>query len=192
MEQLAKDEDEIIRQTVAQNPNISLKIAKKLAQDKSSKVQLSLVRSKIILPDKVLHRLAQTQNEYIRQEIAKNKNTPTIILQYLVVDKKCQIEVLKNPATPADILAKYIPQITNEKHIESILRGTNSTQQKNPNMPSEILEQLSHHPKETIRYLVALYPNASITALKRLAFDSYHLVRQTVAENPSTPTDVLL
>jgi hypothetical protein len=192
LEQLAQDEDENIRQTVAQNPNISLEIAIKLAQDRSSKVQLSLVKSKIELPPEVLHKLAQTRNEFIRKEIAKNKNTPPIILRYLASDRQTQLEVLKNPNTPRDILAEYIPQITNEKQIESILRGTDYTQQKNPQMPSNVLEILSHHPKDVIRYLVALYPTASITTLKRLAFDNYHMVRQTVAGNPNTPSDTLI
>ncbi len=192
LEQLAKDEDEMIRQTIAQNPSISKEIAEQLAQDKSIKVQLSLLRSKIDLSPEILHQLSQSEDRSVRLEIAKNRNTPPIILRYLVFDKKCQVEVLKNPATPADILAEYIPKITNEKQIESVLRGTNSTQQKNPNMPSEILEQLSHHSKDTIRYLVALYPNASSTTLKHLASDSYRLVREAVAENPNTPPDILV
>ena len=192
LEQLAKDKDEIVRQTVAQNPNISLKIAEQLAQDTSSKVQLSLVRSKIELSPEILHRIVQTQNEFICKEVAKNKNTPAIILQYLASHKKYLVEVLKNPNTPIDILTEYIPQLTSEKQIESVLRGTDYTQQKNLNMPSEILEQLSHHQKDTIRYLVALYSNASVNTLRRLSGDSYPLVRKTVAENPNTPPEVLI
>ena len=142
---------------------------------------MSLVKSPIDLPAEILYQLVQTQNEYIRKEIVKNKNMPTMIL-----------EVLKNPATPADILAEYIPKITNEKQIESILRGTGYTQQKNPHMPSEILEQLSHHPKDVIRYLVALYPNTPVKTLERLAFDSYDLVKATVAEKPHTPPNILI
>ncbi|MEM8777868.1 MAG: hypothetical protein AAGF26_03155, partial [Cyanobacteria bacterium P01_G01_bin.49] len=68
LEKLAKDEDETIRQTVAQNLSISQEIAQQLAEDKSINVQLSLLRSRIDLSPSILHQLAQNENQSIRLE----------------------------------------------------------------------------------------------------------------------------
>ncbi|MEA5550064.1 hypothetical protein VB713_03550 [Anabaena cylindrica UHCC 0172] len=193
LERLAKDSDATIRQVVCQNPNLPLPILLNLTQDENLNVRLILVRHRSSQIE-ILKRLAQDKSELVRAEVAGNKNTPPDILRGFVEDsdRNVKISALKNPNLPGELLSQAMSQIQNENAIESILRGQAVTGKRNSQMPADVLEQLSRHPKDAIRYLVATYSTASTATLERLAFDKYELVRNTVAGNPNTPPNILI
>jgi Leucine rich repeat variant len=194
LERLAKDSDEMIRISVTQNPNTPQNSLLKLAQDSSYNVRLSLARFKHPIHRDVLSQLLQYSDERIRIEIASNLHTPPDILTVLASDSdsKVKVSAIVNPNLPSEFLHQILPQIQNEEEIEGILRGKIVTGKRNPQIPASFLEQLSQHPKDTIRYLIASYPTTSSTTLERLAFDKYKLVCEAVAENPNTPLQVLI
>lgn len=165
-----------------------------LAGDSNFEVRIWLARSRHPIPREVLEQLLQDSNAKVRAEVANNANTPPDLMRRLVEDRDRQVQIsaLQNPNMPNEVLSQVMPQIQNEGEIESILRGQAGTGKRNSQMPADVLERLSRHPKDTIRYLVATYSTASNTTLERLAFDENGLVRQTVAENPNTPPNIFI
>ncbi|BDA69925.1 hypothetical protein CAL7716_040910 [Calothrix sp. PCC 7716] len=194
LEQLAKDADENIKIAVIQNKNTPSNSLLELACNGSYNVQICLARSRHFISRDVFLELLQHSESQIRVEIAKNSNTPVDILTSLAQDNDRNVKVtaLSNPNFPSTVLSQIMPQIQDEKEIEQILRGQSGTGKRNSHIPTDVLERLSQHPKDTIRYLVANYNIASATTLERLAVDKYELVRKNVAENPSTPANVLI
>ncbi len=192
LEQLAKDTDETVRSVLVQNPNLSSNCLIELAENSTFNVQLTIARRTHPIPVEVLLQFSLHENKMIRSEIAQNKNTPSDILAFLAEDKEqnVRIKALSNANIPSKVLSQALLNIYDREEIESILRGQKNSR-RDSLIPADILERLSKHPHDSIRYLVAAYPTASVKTLERLAFDKYNLVSKTVAENPSTPANIL-
>jgi hypothetical protein len=193
VEQLSQDENTAIRQAVAANRNLSATAQKRLAQDTESIVRMALARRNRapIAPEAAMI-LCQSTDREIHLALAQNEQTPSIVLGQLgqLEDPEIINALLTNPQTPAAVLQREIPKIQDEKQLEQVLRG-NYHQQRNPNMPGELLTPFAQSSSDTIRFLVARYRSALPETLEFLATDKYDLVRQTVAENPSTSPTIL-
>jgi Leucine rich repeat variant len=164
-----------------------------LAQDVESSVRMALARRNRapIAPEAAVI-LGQSIDREIHLALAQNEQTPSIVLGQLgqLEDPEIINALLTNPQTPAAVLQREIPKIQDEKQLELVLRG-NRNQQRNLNMPGELLAPFAQSSSDTMRFLVARYRSALPETLELLAADKYDLVRQTVAENPSTSPTVL-
>ncbi|MFB2834872.1 hypothetical protein [Floridanema evergladense] len=190
LEQLAKHPDTIVRQVVTENKNITPKLCLELARDSDSSVRARLAGKK--LPQQVaaeiLTELAKDSSEFVRSNVALNQDTPKEVLSELVKDfcQTVRAKVLNNPNTPSHVITEVILKIQNNQELEKIFPA------KNPQLPTELLDRLADNPIDFIRFVVAAHRNTASNTLERLAFDKYNLVRQTVAENPRTPTEILI
>jgi Leucine rich repeat variant len=193
LEQLSQDENIAIREAVAANRNLSTTGQERMAQDAEGSVRMALARRNRapIAPEAAVI-LCQSADRAIHLALAQNEQTPSVILEQLgqLQDPEILNALLTNPQTPAAILQREIPKIQDEKQLELVLRG-NRNQQRNLNMPGELLAPFAQSSSDTMRFLVARYRSALPETLELLAADKYDLVRQTVAENPSTSPPVL-
>jgi hypothetical protein len=194
LEELAQDQHPSIRMAVANNRNLSITAQVLLAQDSESSVRYAIAcRNRALIAEEAAAILVERNDREINLMLAKNEQTPPIILSHLgeLADPEITSHLLTNPKTPAAILRQEIPKIQDEQRLNTILRG-NSSQQRNPNMPGEILAPFAYSENDTIRFLVARYHTILPETLELLAMDSSRLVRETVAENPSTSGEVLI
>ncbi|BAY80889.1 leucine rich repeat variant [Calothrix parasitica NIES-267] len=195
LKRLTKDENVHVCACVLENPSFPSDCLMELAQNSNSSVQTYIARRTLPIPRDVIEWLLETGDISIRSNIANNKNTPLDILLTLAEDKesKVRINALTNPNIPAEVVSQALLDIEfdKQKEIEDILRRQGKTMRNSP-LFSNVLERLSHHPKDFIRYLVAIKSTASATTLQRLASDEYNSIPEAVAENPSTPSSVLI
>jgi len=99
LSKLAKDQNWVVRQSVAANLNTPVKLQERLAKDCNLHVKLKLLEREDLsdsLRSKVSEELAKSQNEYIRGEVARNKNTPKNILSQLKNDSNPDVRILAN------------------------------------------------------------------------------------------------
>ncbi len=194
IEAIAQDKNPELRRAVVNHANLSETWLRELAQDEDSSVRFTLAQSGRSLSRTVIRHLMNSQNLQVLTTLASRITLPEDVLDGLAShpNKDVRISALVNPAVPTATLRRELPSVTDEKSLERILQGTNNKRSINLNMPPDLLERFSQHSNRTIRFLVARYPNANFITLERLAFDESDLVRQTVAENLSTPCDLLI
>lgn len=107
LQQLANDEEDVIRYRLAENPNTPINILEQLANDKDERLQklveknlkMLAKQSNQIVGNKANNISSETNNQhileqtitvgdpYIRRKIAIDPNTPEIILEQLVTDE---------------------------------------------------------------------------------------------------------
>ena len=90
LEELAEDENWVVRKSVVANPNSPEKLIEKIAKDKHCHVKLALLDREDIsdfLRLKVSEDLVKSKDRYIRERVARNKNTPKNILSQLENDR---------------------------------------------------------------------------------------------------------
>ncbi|MEM1394740.1 MAG: hypothetical protein AAGG00_15905 [Cyanobacteria bacterium P01_H01_bin.150] len=195
LKRLTKDENVHVCACVLENPSFPSSCLMELAQNSNSSVQTYIARRTLPIPRDVIVWLLENGDVGIRSDIANNRNTPLDILLTLAEDKesKVRINALTNPNIPAEVVSQALLDIEFdlELEIEDILRRQGETMRDSP-LFSNVLERLSHHPKDFIRYLVARKSTASATTLQRLVSDEYNSIPEAVAENPSTPSSVLI
>ncbi|BAY81094.1 leucine rich repeat variant [Calothrix parasitica NIES-267] len=193
LEQLARDSNETLISVLVQNPNLPSDCLIELAQNSKLNVQLAIARLTHPIPIEVLLQFSLHENKLIRSEIARNKNTPSDIVAFLAEDKErdVRIKALINENIPSEVLSQALLTIYDPEEIKYILRGQKNIV-TNPLISADVLERLYQYFDDSIRYLVAKYPTASVKTLQRLAFNRDKLVCKTVAENPSTPANLLI
>jgi len=104
---LARDEDGIVRQWVADNPNTPASIIERLAGDEDREVRLGVAWNPNT-PVNILKRLAEDEKWWVRRGVASNPNTPASLLEQLAGDEDWQVrgEVARNSNTPASSLKR--------------------------------------------------------------------------------------
>ncbi|WP_144053721.1 hypothetical protein [Baaleninema simplex] len=195
LSQLVEDSDEEIRLILVDRcSTLPLSILQKLARDASVKVRLRLINpSKPLNPEifsVILEILAEDIAPKVREEVAKQPDTPVESLRKLSRDRNAYVrqQILRNPNTPSDVLMDFF---------EELLRNSETLRQQLDRdrllrkFPPNLLAAIAKHPDCTIRYRVACHPNTSSETLTQLAKDSYLPTVRTVAKHPNTPAKVL-
>lgn len=171
LEDLSEHETLTVKSAVARNPGTPPRVLEKLARD-------SILAEKVAInpasPEWLLSLLAKSKAEKVLEGIASNPSTPTEVLEELSkLDPGTHLDILKqiasNPSTPSEVLNNSL--IFNDDLLLFSLR--------NPSAPEEMLRAWGMGEKQ--HYLV--------TAFKDSLFLSD--IHETIAENPSTPVDVL-
>lgn len=131
-----------------------------------------------------LARLANDKNYLVRGHVARNQNTPIVVLEQLANDEDewVRAEVAENQNTPVAILQ----QLANDRkgYVRLFVAG-------NPNTPANILAQLANTGDHTVRCNVAGNSSTPAEVLAQLANDENASVRQAVVKNPNTPADAI-
>ena len=205
---LAEDEDEMVLDNLAENPNTPPEVLAKLEEDEIALDQLvrnpntppevlaklsnkedieilGLVAKNPNTPPEVLIKFANHEESFLREKVAKNPNTPPEVLIKLAEDGLWTIQegVAKNPNAPPEALLKVIENADSVMILEIVAR--------NPNAPSEVLMKLAEDSRADVRMLVAENPNTPPEVLIKLAEDEDLLVREEVVKNPNSPQEAL-
>jgi 3-methyladenine DNA glycosylase AlkC len=190
---LAKDSDDYVRKTLAENPNT---------------------------PSSSLTLLAKDDDKLVRESVAKNPNAPSALLTILAKDKHNLVRsgVASNPNVPEDLLTLFSNDESSSVRVRSAVASNSNTPIEllmtlaedcsdtnlnvlwqvacNPKTPRELVQKLSPilladleiHPD---RYFCINYQNAPIEfqqkLLSTLAKSKYKWSRNYAAEKLSTP-----
>ena len=132
----------------------------------------------------ILKELAEDEDGWVREEVAKNPNTPVEALRKLTGDKDKVVRqrVAMNPNAPVEALRK----LAEDKDVDVRYEVA-----RNPKTPIEALKKLAEDKDWDVRNTVAKNPNTPVDILRKLAEDEDSDVRRAVAENSRTPVGVL-
>ena len=110
------------------------------------------------------HLYATDECAVVRERLARNKSTPTDVLEKLVRDQDRQVQVALagNPSTPEAALRRFA------KSRLVYMRGNVAA---NKNLPSSVLTRLAGDDSVQVRFVVADNPSTPIAALARLTQD---------------------
>lgn len=84
--QLARDENQEVRQCVASNPYTTAAILESMADDYFEDVRLALARNPGV-PDQLLNQMSQDKSTYIRLAVVQNPRTPLKLMNRLASDR---------------------------------------------------------------------------------------------------------
>ncbi|MEL6458020.1 MAG: hypothetical protein AAFQ91_07185 [Cyanobacteria bacterium J06621_15] len=215
LEQLARDSDETICQTVATNPSLPFNSLLELARNSSARVKLNIAYKSSYgntpaTPRELLEILAEDESEQVRAKVAEHPDTPVDILVRLANDSSrdvkskltanlnTPVEVLtrlgleenlvnqRNPNTPRIALAQAVRNMKSKALADFLKHPVQGSQ-----MPSSTLAQLATNTNSSVRYRVACHPNTTATVLRQLARDSYIATIRAVASNHNTFPETL-
>ncbi len=195
LRKLAQDRNHRIRCYVASNSATPIDVLEILADDPYHNDGSYYVRERVaanlITPVNILLKLSRDSSCF--HEIARNPNTPTNILEELLINKNHDTirAMASNSYTPIHILAKIACLYPNLRvaqaqppcdyytgkiltaPIPNFLNGAYLLQDiialcRNPKTPSDILEKLAGH-KEYDRLSIASHKNTPISVLEKLS-----------------------
>jgi len=158
---LAKDPSPIVRMGVACNDVCPSKLIKLLSGDESKLVRAMANARDIQASATQLRELAEHRSVKVRAAVARHFKTPHIPL----------------------LLMKLLDDKASVVRNIAIARDKTSDQYK--------LSALIANPDWIVRALVAIHPNSTISMLEILAFDEDFVVRDHVARNPLTTSDLI-
>jgi Leucine rich repeat variant len=195
LRKLAQDNNHWIRAQVASNPATPIDVLEILADDPYHNDGSYYVRERVaanlITPVNILLKLSRDSSCF--HEITRNPNTPTNILEELLINKNYDTirAMASNPYTPIHILAKIaclypnlriaqaqlpydyyqgrilttpIPHFLNHEYLlQDIIALC-----RNPATPSDILEKLAAY-KEYDRISIAKHQNTPISVLEKFS-----------------------
>lgn len=170
---------------IAKDNTAPPKILELLAMTQLSEF-LEIIADNTNTPERVLISLYEYKNEKINIGLARNPKTPPFILSNFVENGSLYTKKLaiSNPNTPSDVLIKYYNEYEDGIWKQYYLAT-------NPNLPMELLIELSKDENIYVRCGVAGNPSTPIDILIAYAKDSDCMLRRKVANNSHTPIDVL-
>lgn len=211
LDRLAGDDDECVRANVASNPTTPVSILRRLAEEKNSTIDDSLLIHRNLpdeLVDKIVNRATvsclkgvaklsfntrvlvtlATQSEY-RWRVASNKNAPADTLRHITsifiktgILNPSTIEVAGNPSTPLDVIEQVL-----EKYLTTLKLGEVSS-----NTDDELLTRMVSNRALPGQMIRDIYNNNDIKGFMTEKFGlGYIEFYKQMALNPSTPQDIL-
>ncbi len=160
LNELCKDKDNEVKSVVAKNPNTTTEILEKLSEEKCADIIRNVVEnpntskdalSKLSKIDKEYFESGNKYQSYIKGCIGKHANTPVDVLVYLSRKPKFR------DGEDSNVRSKSI---------------------ENPNMPSEVLTELSKDDHPSIRESVSKNTNTPIEIIETLTTDEYISVKK--------------
>jgi Leucine rich repeat variant len=205
-QQLANNQSEAVRLTIASRENTPIDILVILADDRELQVRRAIA-SNLQTPSDLLVKLAADLEAEVRTRIAANPQTPVPTLETLATDASVEVRrsVLNNPQTPASIrqdledifgrnpvattidTLRGLPRIYDPANDDVITILTEYARSNNafvrlvsllhPLMPSEVIERASRSACWSDRYAVAKNSAAPDLVRQSLSLDSNRIVR---------------
>ncbi len=219
--QLSEDEHLVTLRAVAANPNTSPSVLYKLASNSDSGVQGEVLNMLKRIPknsdvlSKILQKLAETNHDHVRNQVAIHCSTPVSVLEQLANGKEREY-VAWNPSTPINILlqmARDKDSSIRQAAINNLCKNVAHKSEtpgdilqkltiikdwrlglslaRHPNTPENVLEQLAKHQDWKVRTVVAKNPNTAVSVLKNLLQDKNKNVREAALANINMPESIL-
>ncbi|MBQ9259022.1 MAG: glutathione synthase [Neisseriaceae bacterium] len=183
---LAEDNDETVRQAVAENariaasnPHTQPETLRQLAKHKDDAIRLTVAEN-TATPLEALRRLAKDNSDEIRVAVAENANCDEVLLRQMADDGF--IGVRQSVTRNTQVTANILRHLAEDK--EPAVRRAVAC---NSRLPADTLEQLAKDRDERVRATATRDTNE----LQKLADMADTKVRRAVAENLNTPAAVL-
>ena len=201
---LSKDLEAPVSQAALANKSISIESLKSTDSDEA---RINLASSNEVTAE-TLVKLAKEKNEDIRAAVAKNRNTPSETLFALAKDKSENVrgKVAKNPSSSMET----IKMLCRDK--DYLIRGSIAFREdisaeifeilskdseqwvrervaENLKVPEGVLKVLAKDPESSVRD--AALKNTNLNDASIESFENPIAVKLRLAENPSTPIDIL-
>ncbi len=183
LNQMAIDTNAVVRAKAAFNMSASAEILTLLSVDKEGFVR-SEVAKNARTPVTVLGNLASDEDVNVRKGVATNSSAPVGVLEKLAkdADSLVQSAVAANVIAPPDLLRK----LAKLQHSENVLVSIAG----NTSCPADLLETLAKGAPD-VCHEVALNINTGVSTLEMLARHPYSGVREAIAINERTPSNIL-
>ena len=149
----------VIKEAVAKNPNTTTEILEKLSEEKCAYIIQNVVENPNTSKD-ALSKLSKVDKEYFENGIEFQSNIMTYI----------KGGIAKHANTPVDVLVDFSKD-KGEYHV----RGKSI---QNPNMPSEVLTELSKDDSGSIREFVSKNTSTPIEIIETLTTDENKAVKK--------------
>jgi hypothetical protein len=192
---LGKSEDLHVRQGVAANPKAPWALLKSLSKEGSC--LWYICKNPATRAEELVEIANQSVDEHVLSDIAKHSNTPMKLIEKLANHKEAWVRlgVADNPNTPSAVREKILDDFLTLKFEENdgdeyVARCFFSTEKLFENVFGRYLPMKSQSRSRILGY-IATNPNAPAEILTRLASDRFSEIRIAVASNPSTPIEVL-
>ena len=187
---LALDKSLKIRSWVASNLNTSAETLTTLSRAKRPEVAMPLITNPKTPKDvkvKLLIKLSSHKEDYVRDFVAKNPETPDTIIKILASSKiPSRIAILENPNASAELQLSLINHET-KLCIDKIIQNNNTAKYSH-----QLLKKLAMEKSASIRGNIGIFPLTSFELLTKLSKDKEDTVRQKVACNTNAPEKILL
>lgn len=163
--------------TIAKHPNTPVSTLEFLAKEDRTKGIDSLrvaVAENSNTPLKILEKLAQDKDYWVRRAVALHPNTTERLLMQIAMS---QVSTWERRILPPDMsLEQVAVEIT--QHLLCV---------QQPNTSVDVFEQFVAHRWDAVRLAIAMNQNAPEHILDKLSKDQEFIIRIRVAENPNTP-----
>lgn len=180
---LAKDRDEFVRGSAANNAWLPPELLATLVNDQIDHVRRSAA-SNPNLPAELLAALVDSDDKYVRAGAAANPCLPAELLLFLAEDEEEVVRAgaAQNPKLPTAVLSSLIRD--SDPYVRQSAAG-------NPNLPNALLRALVKSEDIHMRAGVAANPNLSAEQLAVVATDPISGVRLAAATNANLRADWL-
>ena len=183
--ELSLNEKTAVRGNVAGNPKTSLETLKVLLNDNEEYVRACVIENPNATQLIKVDSIKLIQFEVRLEMIARNKNTPAEILEYLSKNESVEVrkKVACNPSTSVHVIEYLSDDSASEVRRSLAL---------NPSTPSSILEKLSQDNDIAVATSTAWHPQTSASILEKFAKLKDIPIKLALAEHPNTPLNILL
>jgi hypothetical protein len=204
LDKLSKDTEAPVREAALANESIAIE---SLESTDSDEAKINLASSDKAAGE-TLAKLAKEKNEEVRAAVADNKNTSAEILLALAKDKSddvrrnvadnpnSSVETIKVLARDKDYLVRgtlaYREDISEEIFLILAKDSENWVKEnvaKNRKVPESVLKVLAKDSESSVRDLALKNSNLDDGSIE--SFENPIAVKLRLAENPSTPIDIL-
>lgn len=173
------------RALAAQNPATPLEALRELISDSEWSVRQAAARNPALTPE-MLAMLAQDADRDVRQAVAEHPHTPQATLCALLrdADENVRLTALRHPRLDPQTLREYRAQLALQAS-RSRFALNRAVALSTPEIPPQELSRVRHWaaPEWLVRHAVAQNPSTPVEVLKRLAQDGNRLVRNTAVES---------
>ncbi|BDA69747.1 hypothetical protein CAL7716_039130 [Calothrix sp. PCC 7716] len=143
------------------------------------------------IPATTLEKLSTHASSVVRSHVAIHPNTPVSVLEKLIDDSAVRWAIATNSKTPSYLLEQLFKKwkVLNGKYDEELCRRL----AENPNLPSDILENLADSQNTQILKAIARNPSASVSALAKIAREDSdkNYVLSALSHNPNVNQEVI-
>lgn len=180
---LSRDCQDDVRFYVAENPSTSEKTLVEMAENANEGLAWYLLVRRWEVPNSVIRILADSSYCKIRVYVASNHQATIDILDELSgdIDVGVRRAVAGNPNTPAELLDQMQKDTI---LVQQMVAG-------NPNTERRTLEKMRGITDEEVQVGLSMNEHTPEDMLRRLASTDNDRILRNLAENCSTPTDIL-
>ena len=172
-----------VRRKIALRTDLPEDMIRKLADDEDEYVRSNISNARN-LPEDIVRKFANDNIPTVRISIANNSNLSEDLIRKLAEDTDGRVRkvIAKHPSLPEDLIRKLAEDREEWVKIEISQR---------PSLPEDLIRKIAEDKSELVRYNISYRHKLPEDVARKLAEDESEAIRQTISENPSLPEDLV-